>query len=366
MFRMNSESLGSHPFSTGKSLLPQEGHEMPGDTPLSMSTVLASFQDLFSRHLEQALTTLTEQHVLQCLPQLHTSVSPLMARYHDVLRYTLLSPGKRFRPFLAYSVAQALRASQEGLEYALHFGIALESVHAFSLAHDDLPCMDNDDLRRGLPTVHKQFSDWEALLAGDTLQTFALHHILHQESMPIGLRLWGGQTLTTAMIGPGLIEGQYFDMSLGKVPSSTELLSSEALYGVQTLEWIHRMKTGALIEASVMLGVASGLWPKEAETHPVAKLFHQWGRCLGLLFQLSDDILDCTQSTASLGKTAGKDEAQNKWTYVKVLGLEQAKAYQETLLEEAQACLNTLQHQYALDTLELLYQLTTFVARRTQ
>jgi farnesyl diphosphate synthase len=326
---------------------------------LSCTVLLQSFQTLFERTLKEALHPLQEKHQ-HSLPASEACLPPVFTRYHEGLRYALLSPGKRFRPFIAYSVAQALRANQENLQWALSFGVALESIHAFSLAHDDLPCMDNDELRRGLPTLHKQFSEWEALLIGDTLQTFALHHVLHDEKIPLGLRLWASQCLTQAILGPGLIEGQYADMWFSH--HEREPLPKS----LQSLAWIHRMKTGAMIEASVMLGVAAGLWPKDIETHPTAKLLHQWGRCIGLLFQLSDDILDATHDTHTLGKTAGKDASQHKWTYVTALGLHEARAQQTLLLEEAQACLYTLNHQHALDTLDTLHELTTFVAHRNQ
>ena len=235
------------------------------------------------------------------------------------MRYAVLDGGKRLRPLLVFAAAEAVGATQSS-QAALRAACAVELIHAYSLVHDDMPCMDNDVLRRGKPTVHVKFGEAQALLAGDALQALAF------ELLTPGADLVEPQVQATlcrllalAAGCQGMAGGQAID------------LASVGLHlNVDELKNMHRLKTGALLQASVMMGAACG--PASSK---VSQALMQYGAVLGLAFQVVDDILDVTADTATLGKTAGKDAVQNKPTFVSLLGLDASKAYAQTLLEQA-------------------------------
>lgn len=249
----------------------------------------------------------------------------------EAMRYAVLDGGKRLRPLLVLAARAAVApfdtpGQTAGYdEAALRAACAVELIHAYSLVHDDMPCMDNDVLRRGKPTVHVQFGQAQALLAGDALQALAFELLTPGGAgvpEPVQARLC--RLLAHAAGAAGMAGGQAIDLaSVGR-----------ALDEVQ-LRQMHRLKTGALLQGSVMMGAACG----SADTAALAAL-SKYGAAVGLAFQVVDDILDVTQDSATLGKTAGKDAAQDKPTYVSLLGLERAQAHAGELLAEAHAALS--------------------------
>jgi farnesyl diphosphate synthase len=245
------------------------------------------------------------------------------ARLGEAMRYAVLDGGKRLRPLLVIAACEAVAGHAEA---ALRAGCAVELIHAYSLVHDDLPCMDNDVLRRGKPTVHVQFGEATALLAGDALQALAFE-LLSPEDAGIPERTQARlcRLLAQAAGHAGMAGGQAIDLAaVGKSLTEPEL------------KQMHRLKTGALLQASVMMGAACG----EPDARAVAGL-RAYGGAMGLAFQVVDDILDVTADSATLGKTAGKDAAQDKPTYVSLLGLEPARAYAGELLAQARSALST-------------------------
>ena len=242
-------------------------------------------------------------------------------RLHQAMRYAALGGGKRVRPLLTWAAGQLSNAPPARLAAA---ACAVELIHAYSLVHDDLPCMDDDVLRRGRPTCHVEYDEATALLVGDALQTRAFE-ILAQPGLTDPARQVEMLALLAHASGSlGMCGGQAIDLAaVGKALNQPEL------------ELMHALKTGALIRAAVLLGALCGapLQPEEREQ------LDRFAKRAGLLFQVVDDILDCTASTATLGKTAGKDEAADKPTYVSLLGLEGAKAYAEELRSEALSAL---------------------------
>jgi farnesyl diphosphate synthase len=248
-------------------------------------------------------------------------------RLHDAMRYAVLGGGKRIRPLLVFAAGEvaageSLRADPARLEVA---GCAVECIHAYSLVHDDLPCMDNDVLRRGKPTCHVEFDEATALLVGDGLQALAFQLLAeHRLADDPAVQVEMVKILAVAIGSRGMAGGQAIDLaSVGRALTLPEL------------EHMHIHKTGALIRASVALGArcANALAPEQ-----LARLDH-YANCVGLAFQVVDDVLDQESSTATLGKTAGKDAANNKPTYVSLLGLARARVLAEELRKEAQAAL---------------------------
>jgi farnesyl diphosphate synthase len=244
-------------------------------------------------------------------------------RLHDAMRYAVLGGGKRIRPLLVFAAGEAaagdpVRADPARLEIA---GCAVELLHAYSLVHDDLPCMDDDVLRRGKPTVHVEFDEATALLVGDGLQSLAFQLLAeHRLTDDPAVQLDMVRILAAAAGSRGMAGGQAIDLaSVGRALTLPEL------------EHMHIHKTGALIRASVGLGArcANALAPDNLPR------LDQYAKCIGLAFQVVDDVLDQESSTATLGKTAGKDAADNKPTYVSLLGLPRAKALAEELRREA-------------------------------
>ncbi len=231
------------------------------------------------------------------------------ARLHTAMRYSLEAGGKRLRPVLVLAAAESFGMPPED-DRALPAAVAIECVHTYSLIHDDLPCMDNDDLRRGRPTAHKQFDEATALLAGDALLTHAFAVLAENYAAEPLLAATLVRELAAAAGSRRLIGGQMEDLLAEKKSDATP----------DELEFIHLNKTAAMIEAALVMG---GLVGGASEAN-LATL-RRAGRHLGLAFQIIDDILDATGSTKSLGKTAGKDARANKTTFVKLHGLEASR-----------------------------------------
>ena len=251
------------------------------------------------------------------------------ARLHSAMRYAALGAGKRVRPFLVYSTGIMLGTDEALLDAP---ACAVELIHAYSLVHDDLPAMDDDDLRRGRPTCHRAFDEASAILAGDALQALAFEVLTQAEGLTSETRLTMLSTLARASGSQGMAGGQAIDLA-----AVGQLLELDAI------EQMHRLKTGALISASVQLGaLAAG-----ADTHTQTRLA-QYARAIGLAFQVQDDILDVTADSHTLGKTQGKDANNDKPTYVSLLGLEGAQKLAAKLLEEAQDSLHGLQGSHLL------------------
>lgn len=239
------------------------------------------------------------------------------ARLHEAMRYAALDGGKRVRPLLVFAAGELFDADGALLARA---AAAVEMIHAYSLVHDDMPCMDDDALRRGKPTVHVKYDEATALLVGDALQTQAFLVLSQAEGAPAARLLAMLRLLAHASGSVGMCGGQAIDLeSVGLTLSLAQL------------EQMHRLKTGALLRASVLLGAMGG---KDLAPSDEAAL-DAYSAAIGLAFQVVDDVLDATADSATLGKTAGKDAADNKPTYVSILGLEQSKALAEKLRNEA-------------------------------
>ena len=238
----------------------------------------------------------------------------------QAMRYGVLDGGKRLRPLLVLAAAQAVDGEREA---ALRAACAVELIHAYSLVHDDMPCMDNDVLRRGKPTVHVRFGEAQAMLAGDAMQALAFEVLTPEQGVAPALQARLCALLARAAGHAGMAGGQAIDLaSIGKPLDE------------QSLRDMHHRKTGALLQGSVLMGAACG--PIGAAAWDALAVY---GDALGLAFQVVDDILDVTQASETLGKTAGKDLDNNKPTYVSVLGLERARAHALELRETAQAAL---------------------------
>ncbi|WP_172203791.1 polyprenyl synthetase family protein [Niveibacterium sp. COAC-50] len=242
-------------------------------------------------------------------------------RLHDAMRYATLGGGKRVRPMLVYAAGELASANARALDHA---ACAVEMIHAYSLVHDDMPCMDDDVLRRGKPTVHVEYDEATALLVGDALQTQAFLVLAEPDLFDDSRRqLEALQLLARASGSRGMAGGQAIDLA-----SVGQTLDRESL------EVMHLHKTGALIRASVQLGALCGDVPPDA-----LQALDRFGKSIGLLFQVVDDILDAEADTTTLGKTAGKDAANNKPTYVTLLGSSEAKRFAADLRSDAHASL---------------------------
>ncbi len=246
------------------------------------------------------------------------------------MRYGVLDGGKRLRPLLVLAACRAVAGAHAA---ALRAAVAVELIHAYSLVHDDMPCMDNDVLRRGKPTVHVQFGQAQAMLAGDAMQALAFEVLtpvlaggpsdLAEPGMPAALQARLCALLARAAGHAGMAGGQAIDLaSIGHT------------LGEDALRDMHRRKTGALLQASVQMGAACG----DCDAAAWAAL-SDYGAAVGLAFQVVDDILDVTQASETLGKTAGKDLHHNKPTYVSLLGLAAARSHAEELRQQAHAAL---------------------------
>jgi farnesyl diphosphate synthase len=238
----------------------------------------------------------------------------------EAMRYAVLGGGKRLRPLLV--LASCAAVGGDGFA-AMRAACAVELIHAYSLVHDDMPCMDDDVMRRGKPTTHVAFGEAQAMLAGDAMQALAFEVLTPDDGIAPALQARLCALLARSAGYDGMAGGQAIDLaSIGKQLDET------------TLRDMHRRKTGVLLQASVMMGAACG--PTSA---PATKCLSDYGAALGLAFQVVDDILDVTQDSHVLGKTAGKDQDANKPTYVSVLGLEPARALAQALRVEAKAAL---------------------------
>ena len=238
------------------------------------------------------------------------------------MRYAVLDGGKRLRPLLVFAASEAVGGNSRA---ALRAACATELIHAYSLVHDDMPCMDNDVLRRGKPTVHVAFGEAQALLAGDALQALAFELLTPEdEAIPDAMQARLCRLLAVSAGQCGMAGGQAIDLaSIGKVLDEAQL------------RHMHRLKTGALLKGSVLMGAACGRADAQALT-----ALEAYGAALGLAFQVVDDILDVTSDAATLGKTVGKDAANDKPTYVSLMGLEGARQHAQELLDEALAALD--------------------------
>jgi len=243
----------------------------------------------------------------------------------EAMCYAVLDGGKRLRPLLVLAACEAVGGNPHA---ALRAACAVELIHAYSLVHDDMPCMDNDVLRRGKPTVHVKFGDATALLAGDALQALAFELLTPADaSVPDATQATLCRLLARAAGHEGMAGGQAIDLaSVGQPLSEAQLRE------------MHRLKTGALLQGSVMMGAACQTDHGAAGALAEAAL-KEYGAAIGLAFQVVDDILDVTGDSATLGKTAGKDAAHDKPTYVSLLGLEASRAYAQALLGQARGAL---------------------------
>lgn len=279
--------------------------------PVSSTFDLASYL----RQCQQRVTAHLQTQ-LQALPE-----SP--QRLREAMSYATLLGGKRLRPALTYAAADAVGANRAQADAA---ACAVEMIHCYSLIHDDLPAMDNDDLRRGRPTVHRAFDEASAILAGDALQTLAFEVLSEATSETLGAStvLEMVQTLARAAGFQGMAGGQALDTA-----------ATNQQLDLQALQHMHQRKTGALIEAAVMLGGLCGGGLQSAERNALQR----YASHIGLAFQVQDDILDVVGETAVLGKAQGADQALNKPTYVSLLGLAGAQQKADELLAQAHSAL---------------------------
>ena len=263
-------------------------------------------------------------------------------RLHQAMRYSVLGGGKRVRPLLAFAAGELSEAFEDRVTVV---AAAVELIHAYSLVHDDMPCMDDDVLRRGKPTCHVEFDEATALLTGDSLQTLAFELLAENtlsDDTPTQLAMI--KQLANASGSRGMAGGQAFDLdNVGKALTLPEL------------EFMHIHKTGALIRAAVMLGANCG---SQLNNEQLDKLDH-FAKCVGLAFQVVDDLLDAEATTATLGKTAGKDAENNKPTYVSILGIREARELAENLQRDADQVLNEFG-----DGALRLRQVTDFIIKR--
>lgn len=277
------------------------------------------FQAWLATHLQRVEDALSDG-----LPR--SGTIPL--RLHEAMAYAVQAGGKRIRPLLIYAAAESVGKKEQSsnIETPLSAidsaAAAIEFLHTYSLVHDDLPCMDNDDLRRGKPTTHKAFDEATAMLVGDALQTQAFL-LLSRLQVSAQMRVELIEELANASGSVGMAGGQAIDLqSVGLVLAQSNL------------EIMHRMKTGALLRAAVRMGGILG-----NATLAEKKALDQYADCLGLCFQVVDDILDTTSDSQTLGKTAGKDAQDDKPTFVSLMGLEVAKKYAEDLSSQAFAAI---------------------------
>ncbi|MFM2274267.1 MAG: hypothetical protein RL211_139 [Pseudomonadota bacterium] len=240
----------------------------------------------------------------------------------QAMRYAVLDGGKRLRPLLVLAACEAVQGNADG---ALRAACAVELIHAYSLVHDDMPCMDNDILRRGKPTVHIKFGEATALLAGDALQALAFELLTPDDAaFPAAMQAQLCRLLARAAGSAGMAGGQAIDLaSVGQRLSERQLRD------------MHELKTGALLRGSVMMGAACG---NPTSTEKAA--LETYGAAVGLAFQVVDDILDVTSDSTTLGKTVGKDALQDKPTYVSILGMERSRTHAQELLTTALAALD--------------------------
>ncbi len=317
----------------------------------SLEDYIKSCQDRINRALETHLQAANS-------PYCHSNTQQPTRTLFDAMQYSVLDGGKRIRPILLYAAADALKAPPSLTEDLDQLACAVEFIHAYSLIHDDLPAMDDDDLRRGKPSCHRAFDEATAILAGDALQAEAFD-LISRTQLADSTKLRLIRTLAQAAGPLGMVGGQAIDLA-----------SVNKTISLDQLETMHRLKTGALIRASVAMGAIAALGPElqsepESEPQPETKAerkieaLDQYATAIGLAFQVQDDILDIESDTQTLGKPQGADLALNKPTYPALIGLEAAKDKANALLSSALAALKP----FDTDALRL-QQLATFVVRR--
>lgn len=284
-----------------------------------------------------------QERVNALLEKLFIAPQPELARLYEAMRYSVMIGGKRVRPLLVYGACETLSGD---LAQADGAACAVELIHAYSLVHDDLPAMDNDDLRRGQPTTHKAYDEACAILVGDGLQSLAFEVLagLMPNENPIATSLEMIRVLSKAAGARGMVGGQAIDLQ-----SVGEKLDQQAL------EAMHRYKTGALIEASVVLGALASNRVSEQQI----KKLKNYSQAIGLAFQVQDDILDIESDTKTLGKQQGADLAHNKPTYPALLGLDGAKQYIKQLHEQALEALSGFSNHA-----NVLRDLATYIVER--
>ncbi|MCP3673530.1 MAG: (2E,6E)-farnesyl diphosphate synthase [Gammaproteobacteria bacterium] len=265
------------------------------------------------------------------------------SRLHQAMRYAILDAGKRLRPLLVYSCGEVFGANENDLDAA---AAAVECIHVYSLIHDDLPAMDDDDLRRGKATCHIQYDEATAILAGDALQTLAfdilINHPLSNSAEVFRLDMLKELSFASGSLGMG--GGQMLDLQ-----------ATNKKLQLEELKTMHKMKTGALIKASISLGLhCSGIDDKTT-----IESMTNYGELIGLAFQVKDDILDIEGDTEVIGKPTGSDTAANKSTFPALMGLDSAKSYAQQLVSEALQALRPLSY-----NMERLQQLATYIIER--
>ncbi len=296
---------------------------MPPEAPLQDEACMVLVSDIEPAETFTEWTQDTVRRTEHALAALLPPSDTLPAHLHEALRYAALGGGKRIRPLLCQAAGALAEAPQDALDAA---GAAIEMVHVYSLVHDDLPAMDDDDLRRGKPTVHVAYDEATAILVGDALQAQAFF-TLSELPLPAERRIALVRELADAAGSRQLVGGQAIDLQ-----SAGRSLSQSAL------EQMHRMKTGALIRAAVRMGALCGVADVPANA-ALYRALDGYSSAIGLAFQVVDDILDATADTATLGKTAGKDAYDDKPTCVSMLGLEASRALARTLNARAHAAL---------------------------
>ena len=283
----------------------------------------------------------SKQNIEQWLDEVLTSPNQEFKPLYESMNYSLMQGGKRIRPILSKAVLEMLH--KDPADYK-EFLCAMECIHTYSLVHDDLPAMDNDDYRRGNLTNHKVYGEGLAILAGDGLLTYAFQLMTANNKASAQDKLDAIQCVAIAAGPEGMVGGQAFDM-----------LSEDKHIPLEELKVLHRGKTGALFNASVELGLILG----NADTVTRTALM-EYANCLGLLFQITDDILDVTGTIEELGKTPGSDIRQHKSTYVSILGLEGAKEQASSVGKQAHEALNSVSY----DT-SILAALIDYLLKRT-
>lgn len=274
------------------------------------------------------LLLLIEQALPQALPEQAIDSGGLVV---DAARYSLLAGGKRVRPILTLATAELL-----GLDISavMPFALAIEMIHTYSLIHDDLPCMDDDDLRRGRPTCHKVYGEATAVLAGDTLLNSAYEVMLSAADPAVPQTIYAAQLIARSAGSRGMIGGQALDLAAEKNQIDGD-----------SLKRLHQMKTGALLSAPVLTAAVMA----RAEPEIYSRL-EQFSAAIGLAFQIQDDILDVTANSEQMGKTTGKDERDRKSTYVSLYGLDGARTELDQAINQAKQSLSELKVRYNLDT----------------
>jgi len=292
--------------------------------------------------LYQAKIELFLDDALQNLP-----ANPI--NLQEAIRYSTLNQGKRIRPAMLLAIGEIFEIEENKLSAP---ACALELIHCYSLVHDDLPAMDDDNLRRGKPTCHIAFNEATAILVGDAQQTLAFEILATENKISAEHRIEMIQILSKSAGVNGMVAGQQIDLNSE---------NTEAPISLDELKALHRLKTGALIKAAFLLGACQST--KFEQYRPVLE---NLGESIGLAFQVQDDIIDIESDTQTLGKTQGKDEAANKSTFPKLLGLEAAKDYRDSLIEQAKNALKSLPNnsKTGKNTHRFLEQLIEFIAQR--